>query len=1258
VPVDRSDARSRVRTSTRPSGGRARHRRAAGRVLAGVVAALCVLLPAMLLPGSAAVAETRDLIVNGNFDPGAGHQPWWVTSNLTYSTTSNELCVSVPAGGNLWDSIAGQKDITLDNNIDYTLQFAARATQTVSIQTRVQPLTNPGAITYLLQNQSVTTTLQHFEYVFTPSLGAAQMASQLQLRLGANSAAYTICLDSVSLVGNYPDDPTLGTDELLTNGTFAASAGSKPWWTNANMAMDVSTGAMCLNPTASVNRWDRVLGQNSITLQDHTKYLLSFDAQASTTVQMQANVGPFDNPGNITYLSKFPTVGTTSKHFSFMFETSLGADHVRAQLQLRLGGAAAGYSICFDNISIRGTAFHYVPDTGPAVKVDQVGYLPHGPKNATLVSADPNPLPWTLKQGGVDVAQGSTTPTGEDTSSGVDVHTIDFTTVTATGDGFTLEVAGQASHPFSIRADIFQSLRTDALKFFYTNRSGIAIDGNLAGAAYARPAGHLGVAPNQGDTSVGCQDPQSFTDNWTCDYTLDVRGGWYDAGDHGKYVVNGGIAVYQVMSTWERAHASGADAPLGDSTLGIPERGNGVPDILDEARWELDFLLEMQVPAGKDLAGMVHHKIGDAEWTGPPMLPSADPKRRILHRPSTAATLNLAAVAAQGARLFAPYDPAYAARLLAAARTAYAAAIDHPMLYAPSADGVGSGAYADSNVTDEFYWAAAELYVTTGESAFESAVLSDPLHTDATIFSPGGFYWGGVAALARLDLARYAPQLPHIDQVRASVIDAATELASTEESEAFGQPYAPTDNQWAWGSNASILNNQVVLATAYDLNQDPRFARAVVESFDYLFGRNVLGMSYVTGYGDVYAKNQHTRWYAHSLDSAMPNPPVGSVAGGPNTSIQDQIAKERLTGCVGQWCYVDDIEAWSVNEITVNWNSALTWVASFVADQSDGESTVSTPAQVTSSPSDIVVTEGDGAVLTAAATGKPAPAITWQRSTDGATWSMVNGATGPTLTLPTLTSTDNGVRYRAVFTNGIGTPGESNPATVTVVPAPTPAPTPSVSATIPAPAPTTPSPDPATPTATPDPTTPTPATPTPDPTTPTPTPDPTTPAPAVTSPVPATPTAPEPDPTTPAPTSATPEPEPTTPAPAPTSSAPAPSAPTPTPTTVPSTTSASAAPVTSAQAVEHPSATSPQANPATGPTAGVLLRANTTDIEDGKAPEAAAATPGSRAPDKEGLSTLTLGVILAGVGVALTGAVVGGGAFMKRTRLIKLRLCR
>ena len=101
----------------------------------------------------------------------------------------------------------------------------------------------------------------------------------------------------------------------------------------------------------------------------------------------------------------------------------------------------------------------------------------------------------------------------------------------------------------------------DALTFFYPSAAASRSTARPVGAEYARPAGHVGVAPNQGDNDVPC--PCADLRRLTCDYTLDVRGGWYDAGDHGKYVVNGGISVGQLLSTYERTLTAPTATPAG-----------------------------------------------------------------------------------------------------------------------------------------------------------------------------------------------------------------------------------------------------------------------------------------------------------------------------------------------------------------------------------------------------------------------------------------------------------------------------------------------------------------------------------------------------------------------------------------------------------------------------------------------------------------------------------------------------------------------
>ncbi len=593
------------------------------------------------------------------------------------------------------------------------------------------------------------------------------------------------------------------------------------------------------------------------------------------------------------------------------------------------------------------------PRTLPRVRVNQVGYLPDGPKAATLVTEATDPLPWEVRDAaGTVLATGTTTPAGPDPTAGESVHTIDLGALTAPGQGYTLVAGGSQSHPFAVGGDDYLRLRTDSLAFFYTGRSGIEISDELA-PGHGRAAGHVGVAPNTGDTAVPCldldDDAQALHDEpWTCEGTRDVSGGWYDAGDHGKYVVPGSVAVARLLSTYERTlHATSATpGALADATLSVPESGNGVPDVLDEARWELEWLLRMQVPAGEQYAGTANHKVADVDWTELPTAPADDPQRRVLHRPSTAATLDLAAATAQGARLWARYDREFSQRLLAAARTAWSAAQAHPALYAPAPDpgrdpDPGSGPYDDDDVTDERYWAAAELYLSTGGQGYLDAVLADPHHlAPATdVFGPGGSSWQDTAALARTDLAVVPSDLPDRDRVRDSLLEGADGYVAAQAGEPFGQAYAPADGAYPWGSNNAILTSMVVLGNAYDVSGDPRYRDAVLGSVDYLLGRNALDTSYVTGYGTAFAQHQHSRWYAASLDPDLPRPPDGTVAGGPNSTAAgtgDPVAAERLQGCLAQTCYVDDIGSWSTNEVTVEWNAALVWVASFVADQVDG----------------------------------------------------------------------------------------------------------------------------------------------------------------------------------------------------------------------------------------------------------------------------------------------------------------------------------
>ncbi|MEV0379297.1 glycoside hydrolase family 9 protein [Nonomuraea sp. NPDC050643] len=722
----------------------------------------------------------------------------------------------------------------------------------------------------------------------------------------------------LTMVALFPATAAQAADEgpeQIVNGTF--DAGTAPWWGTANLTLAVDDGRLCADiPGGTTNPWDVIIGQDNLPLVEGESYAYRFFAAATPAkvgrALIQLPVDPWTQ-----YLSAAPEMSVSGNGYSYTFTAPVSLPN--AQVVFQLGGSAEPWRFCMDDVSLKGGAEPevYEPDTGPRVRVNMVGYLPAGPKKATVVTTATEAVDWELKNAAKEtVASGRTTPRGVDASSGQNVHTLDFGSYRRPGKDYTVSADGETSRPFDIAADLYDRLPVDALKFYYTQRSGIEILDSLR-PGYGRPAGHAGVAPNQGDVSVPCQPG-------VCDYSLNVKGGWYDAGDHGKYVVNGGISVHQLMATYERDKAA-----FKDRQLDIPESGNGTPDILDEARWEQEFLLSMQVPDGKPYAGMAHHKIHDQNWTGLPLLPHLDPQLRELHPTSTAATLNLAATAAQAARLFAPYDAAFAARNLQAARRAWAAAKAEPARYADPNDGNGGGAYNDADVSDEFYWAAAELFITTGEREFRDFVLASPHHT-GDVWRERGFDWGNTAQLGRLDLATVPNALPGRARVRQSVVEGAEKYLAIQRAHPYGLPYDPPD--FDWGSNNLVLNNMVVMAIAYDLTGQEKYRAAVREGMDYILGRNALNQSYVTGYGEVASKNQHSRWYARQLDPALPNPPRGTLAGGPNSSIQDPLAQRLLRGCKPQFCYIDHIESWATNELTINWNSPLTWVSAFLAD--------------------------------------------------------------------------------------------------------------------------------------------------------------------------------------------------------------------------------------------------------------------------------------------------------------------------------------
>ncbi|MCU6453697.1 glycoside hydrolase family 9 protein [Sphingomonas sp. A2-49] len=591
-------------------------------------------------------------------------------------------------------------------------------------------------------------------------------------------------------------------------------------------------------------------------------------------------------------------------------------------------------------VALAGTA--PVPEPAAStIRVSQIGYETGGAKVAVVAGLS-GPQPWRLLDAaGRAVAHGETRPFGTDASSGEDVQRIDFGAVVAPGAGYRLAIGDVRSQPFAIAERPFLAPATAAMGFFYQQRSGVPIDARYVPRPdLARAAGQ----PRERVTCFAGTDQRGV--RWPgCDYRLDTTGGWYDAGDHGKYVVNGGIAAWTLLDLHERLAAWGDSGAFADGRLALPERGNGGDDLLDEAKVEVAFLLSMQVPAGQrltvafstdtgkpagdfrtiDAGGLVHTKVADERWTGLPMAPADDPMRRFLYPPSTAATCNMIAVAAQAARIWRERDPAFAARALDAARRGWAAAQRVPNLYA-SSDFTGSGGYGDRHIDDERFWAATQLFVTTGDPALATAIEQSPFLRDDSV----DFGWGGTALPGLMTLATVPNALPPatVAAIRARIVTLADRLLAERARSGYRLPMAGAN--FGWGSNSTLLNRAMVLGVAWQITRNPAYRDAVADVADFVFGRNALDRSFVTGFGARTVHQPHHRFWAHAADARYPEPPPGVLSGGPNAGAREDDTGGLKGRCVGQTCWRDDWRAFTMNEVAINWNAPLVWVTAFI----------------------------------------------------------------------------------------------------------------------------------------------------------------------------------------------------------------------------------------------------------------------------------------------------------------------------------------
>jgi len=534
------------------------------------------------------------------------------------------------------------------------------------------------------------------------------------------------------------------------------------------------------------------------------------------------------------------------------------------------------------------------PAFAGVIHTNQLGYYPEGSKVFLSVGTDADSF---YVRNAVDqsiVFRGVLSDAKYWDLSGESVQQGDFSALKTEGV-YIAEVPGVSmSNPFRIRTDVYASAYRDVQRGFYYWRASTAIPAQFGGR-FARGFGHPDSALAYHDSLYKASGAKR-----------DVRGGWYDAGDYGKYVVNAGMSV-GLMQLFQAMQPDWT----GDSLMNIPESGNGRSDLMDELRYELDWLLRMQ-----DTDGGVFFKITPKRFEAM-VLPEKDNSVRIVIGKTTAPTLDFAAMLAQAYRQWMPVDAVYADSLLKAAKAAYEWALLNSNVAYKQGLGtkypdVSTGGYGDANFKDEFLWAKTELWLSTGDAKYKplTTELSNPTRVD----------WPSVAGMAVYSLALENGVTPD-----ATLQDHARDLVTATSDNIVNQikqnPYRLPTVGFSWGSNGGMAAQTMSLLVAYKVTQDTSYIRAAGEVAEWFFGKNPLALSYVTGVGNNYVKAPHAR---HMEGDTIKDPIPGYVVGGPNASIAaNDPASKLLPGCLPAKCYVDIVGSYSTNEIAINWQAPL-----------------------------------------------------------------------------------------------------------------------------------------------------------------------------------------------------------------------------------------------------------------------------------------------------------------------------------------------
>ncbi len=706
----------------------------------------------------------------------------------------------------------------------------------------------------------------------------------------------------------------------IFNSTFDSGYAGWSSFKQAGGAYTLGTenGKLALNITSvGTLNYSVQMGYDIVPLYENGVYRLKYDISSTVDREIESMIQ--QNGGTYTAytwkkLSLTSTPQTIDYEFTMKYETD-----IMAKLAFNCGTQGEdlpAHTIYLDNVSLElvddsNVNYESFKPYEPPVVVNQVGYRTNSKKTAVVRGLDTNDSTVTCHVKNAETneivytnqsAQSTYYTAAKETS-----YVFDFSDFKTPGRYYVeCEGVDDASYEFEISDNPYGSLVDDSVRMLYLQRCGVAVEDQT----FSHPACHNTMA-----TVYGTNEK------------IDVSGGWHDAGDYGRYIVPAAKAVADLLYAYQEK------PELYGDNIGIPESGNGVPDVLDEVRFELEWMLKMQSSNGG-----VYHKVTCEDFPGY-VMPQNETEPLIVTPVSSTATADFCAAMAMAYEFYLDIDKNFAEKCLDAAEKAWAYLEANPNLVFDNPDDITTGEYGDYNDRDERFWAAAQMYRATKEAKY--------LQKAETINIQSGMDWALVGDYGNIALITM-DDFDKESTLYQSIVRSIKSRANTFVSTSTNSPYGTAISKFNWGSNMTIANAGVILNYAYQLTGDEKYLTASQAQLDYLLGSNPVGVCFVSGYGEVSPEYPH-----HRPSMAMKTPMHGMLAGGVNQNLEDNAAKAYLIGTAPAKCYVDNAESYSTNEITIYWNSPLTYLLSLDAKKSGSTTNPDEPVEPTEIVGDV-----------------------------------------------------------------------------------------------------------------------------------------------------------------------------------------------------------------------------------------------------------------------------------------------------------------